>query len=135
MRRFLEVFVCLCVALFVESLFKRFHIPVTVIDLLLFAISALVVFLIVSHYFSDRSSVVTKKRIGSKRLLNLLTFVSVCFFVLLALSIIYLGVSEPLTIFTGVKGAAHGYTLVITGVTIIFVTVSGIYFRVSSKNA
>jgi len=98
-------------------------IPVTILDLILFPMSLLIVFFTLKLLVKskDLAAVKNKPMPWHKRWGY---FVFSLLLILLGLWAIVAGLQAPFHLFTGVKGAAHGYSLVALG---LVITVFSIY--------
>jgi len=118
-----------------DSLFSYLEVPIRVGDLIIIGLSILVILISGSILKAAKGEFLidAQKNDGVKRIL--LDIILTIFFVFLGGAITLIGLSDPLTVLTSIKVSAHGYSLAIMGVSIIFAAGSILYVRVSSKNA
>ena len=108
------------VGLFIEAFRQSTGIPVTIIDILFFPILPLFIFFTIKYFFFSEKRK-NKQVINNEEVRDKLWAVPIFLFLMLPLSLwcIWTGFEEPFVYFTGVKGAAHGYTLAAIGITIL----------------
>ena len=135
MKRCFEFILVLILMISMDSLFSYLEVPIRVGDLIIIGLSILVILISGSILKATEGEFLidAQKNDGVKRIL--LNIILTIFFVFLGGAITLIGLSDPLTILTSIKGSAHGYSLAIMGVSIIFAAGSILYVRVSSKNA
>nr|WP_319395453.1 hypothetical protein [uncultured Desulfobacter sp.] len=113
------------VALILEFIRKRYSVAVTIIDVLLFPLSVLIIFYSAKHLVFKKNKDTYRHPIDDS---NLKLILYLCFSLIvltpLGLFTLWLGIQEPLGFFSGIKGAAHGYTLIPLG---IIVTGLGVF--------
>ena len=135
MKRCFEFILVLILMISMDSLFSYLEVPIRVGDLIIIGLSILVILISGSILKATEGEFLidAQKNDGVKRIL--LDIILTIFFVFLGGTITLIGLSDPLTVLTSIKGSAHGYSLAIMGVSIIFAAGSILYVRVSSKNA
>jgi hypothetical protein len=119
MNRIRVVNLLLVIALIVtiEALRYFTGLPITVIDLLMFPASIILIALSLKSLLFHRTTSIEIVRQQNKPSLYslMLRFFTAIAGLLLGLWSLYEGANNPLLLYTGVKGAAHGYTLFTLG--------------------
>ncbi len=125
---FIFVIGWLIISIILEITRQQANIPITIIDL---SVLFFCLFVIVSIFRSPSYSKKTKKKQYDnepvpffKKMGLVLTFILM---IVLGVSVFWIGIQEPFKFFTGIKGAAHGYTLVALGLIIIGTSVFGLW--------
>ena len=119
----------LLIALAIEYMRRTYGIPVTILDILLFPLSLVFTFVLLKNFFFEQSR--EEKESMNAHSLRSITgraAITVLLFFPLGLWSIWLGIQNPFEYFSGVKGAVHGYSLVVLGV---FIFSIGIMLTIS----
>lgn len=93
------------------------HIKVTLLDLMLFPMSVLFTYALLRYEFFNKKYLLRYnlvEPVSCKRKIGLL--IGSILLMALGLGCLLLGVREPLAFFSGVRGAVHGYTMVVMGI-------------------
>lgn len=107
------------VAFILEFIRKRYSVPVTIIDILLFPLSVLIIVYSLKQLVFRRKKDTYNHSINDSNLkLMLYLCFSLIVLVPLGLFTLWMGIQEPLGFFSGIKGPAHGYTLIPLGIII-----------------
>jgi len=110
-----NIFTVIAVIFSTEALSYFTGLPFTIIDVLLFPLSIIMIALGVKSLLV-RTEQTDEKYIIKRSLISLCGhFVAGFLTLLLGLWSLYEGCTNPLALYTGVKGAAHGYTLLSIG--------------------
>lgn len=117
MEKIKKIFFVICFVLFgltLDLIRIEYKIPITLIDLILFPISITILFFFFKWLISKKNDNFYLVETSLKVLLfNFLVFSVIV--IPLGIWTIWAGMIDPLKYFSGIKGAAHGYTLVSTG--------------------
>ncbi|MCG8549198.1 MAG: hypothetical protein MI799_02210, partial [Desulfobacterales bacterium] len=106
-------------ALILEFIRKRYLVPVTIMDILLFPLSVLIiVYSLKQLVFRKNKETYSHSVDDSKLKLILYLCFSLIVLAPLGLFTLWMGIQEPLGFFSGIKGPAHGYTLIPLGIVI-----------------
>lgn len=120
-----DVLTVLAVLIIVEVLRYYTGLPFTIIDITVFPLSVAMLFFGIMAIITNKSDVhkTEKTRYSTIRLSSY--FLAAILFFALGLWAIYEGWNNPLELYTGVKGAAHGYTLLSMG---LFISAFSVYY-------
>ncbi|MCP4024524.1 MAG: hypothetical protein GY729_21980 [Desulfobacteraceae bacterium] len=118
----------LAIAAVIELIRQKYGIPITILDLILTPATLVIAFfilryLIQKNYEPDNGNLDNLSLV--KRLAVLAGFIILM--IPLGAWCAFMGAREPLGYFTGVKGAAHGYTVFIVGMAVLAVGFFGVY--------
>jgi|GEM_PF-3174334 len=134
MKKYFEIGIFLFIALCIEALFTFIGLPIRFGDLFLIGISILLIYILLASLISG-SSKASQNRVDSDPFAKiLLKSFYLLLLSLLGISLIYIGLTAPLKLIVGVKGSAHGYSLVVSGISIIVLVVLSVYAYFSNKN-
>jgi len=135
MKHYIIIGSFIVVTIFIDSLFSYMGLPIVVTDLILVPLSITTIVLVCAPKFLA-GNYIDRQQLASLSGLKLLSLLcGAIFLVLLGGFVTYLGFLNPLQLFSGAKGAAHGYTLVVTGSAIILLVFSIAYVFFFKKNA
>lgn len=116
-----------------EAIRQALDIPVTILDITLTPLAVFILFLFLRTFFIDKKA---KKKINAIESIPLTKSIGMIMSSILLLALgwwgIWAGALEPLKLFTGVKGAGHGYTLVVIGLIIVLMGISVLWVAVWS---
>ena len=135
MIRIVIVVFIVIVAIGVDSIFGFLAIPIVTMDLFFVPVGiATIIWVCTPKYFSGKY--IDWHQIKSGNTMSKVLLISTSLVLtLLSIFMIYIGGSNPLELYIGVKGAGHGYSLLIIGLAILFFTVSTTYLCMFKKNA
>lgn len=93
-------------------------------DILMIPISGIILIITVKTSLNYKFSLnkIVKYIFPPKEGINFVGLLGVLIFPVLGIGILYLGLTGPLDTFTSIKGDAHGYTLIHTGLSLILMT-------------
>ena len=114
------------IGLILEFTRKAYGIPVTILDILLFPLSLIFTVLLLKDFFINQSKEKTKKslKLKASAIAGRIAITLLLFFPL-GIWAMWEGLKNPFGYFSGIKGAAHGYTLTAIG---LFIFSLGIIF-------
>lgn len=122
-------------AVSIDSLLTHMGLPIVVTDLILVPLSITTIVFVCAPKFLA-GNYIDRQQLASLSGRKLLSFFGgATFLVLLGGILIYLGFLNPLQLFSGAKGAVHGYTLVATGSAFILLVFSIVYVFFFPKDA
>ncbi len=106
----------LAVAFFLEFIRRNYQIPVTILDVLLFPLAILITGYSLKNLIFKRKQKLSNYPTDDSKL-KLVFSLFFCLIVMIPLGLYtaWMGIQEPFEYFSGVKGSAHGYTLVPVG--------------------
>lgn len=103
-------------AVIIEIIRQKTNIPVTLLDIFFFPGCLLFSFIFLRYEFLNKKTLFKYNLVEPVSALKKLgVFVGALFLTALGGWCFWMGICEPLTYFWGIKGAAHGYTLVAMG--------------------
>ncbi|WP_320043841.1 hypothetical protein [uncultured Desulfobacter sp.] len=113
MRKFFNIILVIVIIIGSELFRKVTGIPVTIMDLILFPLTVMLVYITILAIFSDEKPKDSEIMLSK---LQMATFSLIFLFVSpLSFWLSIEGFKDPLQLFTGVKGHAHGYTVAYLG--------------------
>lgn len=123
------------VGLIIEWFRAETGIPVTILDILLLPLCVIFIYIVIREIlFADKSSV-NSENLQSLSPAKRLGLIVVCLLMLLLGAWgIWAGLSAPFDYFSGVKGAAHGYTLAIIGLLIVLFGLVGVWSTIKTRS-
>ncbi len=118
----------LVIAAVIELIRRRYGIPITILDLILTPGTLVITFFVLKHLIQKKYEP-DNGNLDNLSLPKRLAVLSAFIFMMIPLGgwCVFMGVREPLGYFTGVKGAAHGYTVFIVGMAVLSVGFFGAY--------
>jgi hypothetical protein len=135
MKRYIGVGILVVIAIITDSLFEYMRLPIVTMDLLLVPFSIAIVTWICTPKFLA-GEYLDRERVRNQKGFNLIAAICFAIFlVVLSVFLIYAGLSNPLQLFTGVRGNGHGYTLAITGLAMMLFVLFTAYVYIFKKNA
>lgn len=129
---FIVYMVCLALLVFlVEMVRVNYHFPVTLMDLIFFPMSVVIIVLSPRWLFSKDEIKHRVNKINTKMILAKFVVFSVIT-IPSGIFVAGLGISHPFDYFSGVKWSSHGYTLASCGILILmgWVYVARMFLRV-----
>jgi len=133
-KKFLSILGIIVAIASVEIFRALTGIPVTLLDILLFPISIIFIAGMAKLLFEKEKKNKKKKRHNTSTAEIKLSWIKRLGYIAMGLMMLALGVwgisagiEQPFTLFTGVKGASHGYTLVALGICIVIMGLMVLY--------
>ena len=126
MYKLKELLLVLVVVISFEVFRAYTGLSMTLIDVIFFPASILILFFLAKYLITSKS----KKQINHNKKTPMQFFYYIVLFIvfcLLGFWCIYAGWQAPFQLFSGVKGVAHGYTLISLGVLISSVSIWGVF--------
>jgi len=123
MKDTIAVMAIVVVAVVFDAVMDNAGVPVTFLDVLIVAVSLLILYLPVNAFFTKHkptkkaATPVRLKPEWSKLILGLVLLI------MLSASALYLGLDDPWKLYKGIKGPAHGYTIVLLGIALAVIGV------------
>ena len=112
----------------VEYLRVNYDIPLTILDILLFPLFLFIIIYFFKTAFKTKKTVNNSNPMDSEPAYKVILFLFVfIFMVFLGIWAALTGGLSPLEYFSGVKGAVHGYTMLLTGIVICSFGAAGIF--------
>jgi len=135
LKRILTIISILLAIILVEVFRSITGIPITILDIILFPSGLLIVF-VFARLLVKREAITGTNPEPMTALKRWGYFVFSFFLLALGIWAIDAGIETPFALFTGVKGAAHGYTVAVLGLLISGLSVLMLYvFGFKTKNS
>lgn len=132
MKSFLTLTAFVFVAIGIDLTLSLLGVPITVMDILLTPLSiAIVLYSFSPSFLANR---LVKIDAAPTPLYHSLGMSAVfALIITMAIYLLVLGATDPLLLFTSVKGAAHGYTLASLSIAILSISGSVLYIHIFRK--
>lgn len=132
MKHYLTIALIVIVAIIIDSLFAYAGLPVATMDLILTPLGLAIIIGVCTPKYLGGYYLQERPAQGHNLKTKLLLLLAVPAILLLGVWSVYAGVTEPFTFYSGVKGNAHGYSLLVMGLAIIACIVATAYASMAS---
>jgi len=133
MKNILQTSILVVLAVCIDTLFRYFEVPVITMDLLFVPMCCFCIVGVFTPKFLS-GEYINWHNIQHLKFLSMLTLISTALGVIvLGIFMLHIGISNPLKLFTGVKGGGHGYTFAIMGLTLVTTTFVTAYVSIFGK--
>ena len=133
MKRIVSVTLLIVAAVSLDSVFEYFGIPIVTMDLIFVPLSiAIIVWVCSPSYLSGKYRGCDQAK-SSNAYSKLGLIISIAVLLLFSIFMIFVGLSNPLELYIGVRGGGHGYTLSTIGLAMLVFVLSTTYVIVIKK--
>jgi hypothetical protein len=134
MKKMATVIFLVIAAVCIDSLFSYLGVPIVTMDLIFVLLSIAIIGWVCSPSYLSGEYMNWDQTQSENTFTKLLGLVSAALaLLLLSMLMIYMGFSNPLELYIGVRGSGHGYSLSIVGLAILFFVFSTAYVYLIKK--